>query len=50
MNKEDFIRNLESMSKEDINQFIKDKGKQPKLISPITIYSEEEYNKRRNEI
>lgn len=34
-NKEDFINTLGSLSPQEINQMIKDKGKKPKLIMPI---------------
>ena len=35
INKEDFLKILESMSIQDINNLIKNKGKQPKLITPV---------------
>lgn len=36
--KEDFINMLKSMSKEDIHNFILQKGKEPKLVTPVVYY------------
>ena len=35
MNKEDFLNIINSLSIEEINKIIKEKGKQPKLITPV---------------
>ena len=34
-NKDEFIKKLASMTPEDINQLIKEKGKKPKLVKPF---------------
>lgn len=34
-NKNDFISKLAAMSPEEVNTFIKEKGKQPKLMKPF---------------
>ena len=39
-NKDEFIKKLASMTPEDINTLIRDKGKKPKLVKPlIRVYS-----------
>ena len=44
-NKQDFIQMISRMSPEDITQFIKDKGKKPKLVKPfIKVYDIKESN------
>lgn len=40
--KENFIKELASMSIEEINKLIKEKGKRPKLIPPIYFMDEED--------
>lgn len=34
-NKDEFIKKLASMTPEDINTLIRDKGKKPKLVKPL---------------
>lgn len=36
MKKEDFIKKISSMTKEKLNEFIKNKSKPIKLVNPIT--------------
>lgn len=38
VSKENFIEFLASMTPEEINEMIKEKGKPPKLISPMFFY------------
>lgn len=35
MNKKDFLKELSSMSKEEIDRLIKREGKEPKYIDPV---------------
>lgn len=39
--KENFLKVMNSMSKEELNNYIKDKGKPPKLIRPIVVLDKE---------
>lgn len=38
MNKDDFLKLLTSASREEIAQFIKEKGKEPKKIKPFILF------------
>lgn len=42
-NKEDFIELLASMTQNEINEYIKSHGVEPKLIAPARVLTDEEY-------
>jgi hypothetical protein len=48
MKKDDFIKSLEKLDKDDIDNLIKEKGKQPKLVTFITKFDNKEVDKDAN--
>lgn len=44
--KEDFIEFLASASPDEVNKFIYEKGKPPKLIEPMIFFKKEENDKQ----
>ena len=45
MNKESFIDALTCMTREDIAKYIKEKGKEPKMIKPFIIFPDDTIEK-----
>lgn len=47
MKREEFLKNLSSMSKEEINRIITEKGKPPKIINPIIVLDQKLYEENK---